>query len=183
VVKDSAMPPLTPRGRLIRDTILYTPPFAFLVLALVLMIVGVWDRSIVGIVLVAGITFLFGYQSVQSIRDLTSKPRELDGPIQRRWTKRDGFVVKNYYVSVGKSIFHIAVDDYMLLKTGDVVRVLAYPHTGTLVSINKLEDGPPRPVEQGTIERVRGRARTLRTARATPREHRDTPSEPRQDES
>jgi hypothetical protein len=85
--------------------------------------------------------------------------------------------VKNYYISVERAIFHIAVDDYLSLKVGDTVRVNAYPHTGTIVSVTKEGDAPPQPETRPNAERPRGRARTLRTARATPRERRDRSSD------
>ena len=169
------MPTMTPRRRLIRDAIIYTPPFIFFLIVIALMLAGVIGFAIFGLIILIGLAFLFGYQSIQSLRDLLDRPRDVVGPIRRRWTKRDGFVVKNYYISVEKGIYHIAVDDYMSLKVGDTVRVHAYPHTGTIVSVTKEGESEPRPETRPEPARPKGRARTLRTARATPRERRETP--------
>lgn len=173
------MPTLTPRGRLIRDAVIYTPPFIFFLVMIALMIAGVFGGiALFGLIILVGLAFLFGYQSIQSIRDLLTQPRDIVGPIRRRWTKRDGFVVKNYYISVEKAIFHIAVDDYMTLKVGDIARVHAYPHTGTIVSVTKEGESEPQPEMRPAADpRPKGRARTLRTARATPRERREPPAE------
>jgi hypothetical protein len=163
---------LSPRARLIRDAILYTPPFALFATMLALMIAGIWDRAIVGMIIIALLTFLFGYQSIQTFRDLFSQPRDLVGPIRRLWTKRDGFVVKNYYMSVEKAIFHIPADEYLQLREGDLVRVHAYPHTGTVIAIEKIAREAPEhaePVPRDLPRAASGRMRTLRTARATPR--------------
>ncbi|HEY7293868.1 MAG TPA: hypothetical protein VH916_02460, partial [Dehalococcoidia bacterium] len=63
------MPDFSPRGRLIRDAIIYTPIFVLCAVVLLLMFVGIVDRAVVGMVLLAIVTFLFGYQSIQTLRD------------------------------------------------------------------------------------------------------------------
>jgi len=178
------MPRLSPRGRLIRDAILYTPPFLLFATMLALMIAGIWDRAIVGMIIIALLTFLFGYQSIQTIRDLFSQPRDIVGPIRRLWTKRDGFIVKNYYMSVEKAIFHIPADEYVQLRAGDLVRVRAYPHTGTVVAIEKSRGEMPERVEpapRDVPQAATGRMRTLRTARVTPRRQVPSSTEPPDD--
>lgn len=169
------MPNLTPRGRLIRDALIYTPPFLFFLVLIALMLAGVVGFAIFGLIILAVLAFLFGYQSVQSLRDLLDQPHDTVGPVRRRWTKRDGFIVKNYYIAVEKTIFHIAIDDYMSLKVGDTVRIHAYPHTGTIVWVRKEDEGEPQPEQRADLARPKGRARTLRTARVAPRERREQP--------
>jgi len=164
------VPNLSPRGRLIRDAIFYTPIFVLCAVVLLLMIAGVIDRAIIGMVLLAIVTFLFGYQSIQTLRDLSTKPGTFEGPIARRWTKRDGFVVKTHYVAVNKAIFRIPVESYLDLKPGDVVRIEAYPHTGLVLRCERTgrpEPEPP-PAAPGAAAPATGRMRTLRTARLSP---------------
>ncbi len=167
------MPDLSPRGRLIRDAVIYTPIFLLCAAVLLLMVVGVIDRAIVGMVLLAIVTFLFGYQSIQTLRDLRERPRPFEGAVARRWTKRDGFVVKSHYVAVNKAIFRIPVDAYMDVKTGDSVRIEAYPHTGLVLHCERIaRPEPEAPAEQAEVQTraapASGRMRTLRTARLSP---------------
>lgn len=167
------MPDLSPRGRLIRDAIVYTPIFLLCAAVLLLMVIGVIDRAIVGMVLLAVVTFLFGYQSVQTLRDLGERPRLFEGSVTRRWTKRDGFVVKSHYVAVNKAIFRIPVDAYMDVKTGDSVRIEAYPHTGLVLRCERTgrpepEAPEPKAETQPRATPASGRMRTLRTARLSP---------------
>ncbi len=174
------MPDLSPRGRLIRDAIFYTPIFAVCAVVLLLMVAGIVDRAIVGMVLLAIVTFLFGYQSIQTLRDLGTRPGLVEGAVTRRWTKRDGFVVKTHYVAVNKAIFRIPVDAYLDLKTGDLVRIEAYPHTGLVLRCDRTgrpepEAPPVGPAGPAGPVPAAGRMRTLRTARLSPpaRERRD----------
>src|SRR5437588_68462 len=110
---------LSARGRVVRDAIVYTPLFLLCLVPLVLMVAGVFDRAILAMVLLAIVTFLFGFQSVQSLRDLREQPREVQGPVTRRWTKRDVVVAKSYYVTVEKAIFRIPVESYLDILEGD----------------------------------------------------------------
>jgi hypothetical protein len=117
------------------------------------------------------VTFLFGYQSIQTLRDLAADPQTVEGDVMRRWTKRDAFVAKSHYVTVNKSIFRIPVDAYMDIIKGDTIRIVAYPHTGTVVEVERLKrEEKPEPEEAPEPEArpATGRMRTLRTARATP---------------
>ncbi|MHB8574185.1 MAG: hypothetical protein ACYDCQ_02530, partial [Dehalococcoidia bacterium] len=75
------MPELTPRARLIRDAIIYTPLFLLTAALALSMLVGMVDFAIVAFVLLGGMGFLFGYQSVQSLRDLSKQPVETSGSI------------------------------------------------------------------------------------------------------
>lgn len=174
------MPDLSPRGRLVRDAIIYTPPFLVFAAVLLLMAFGWGGRPIIGMVIVAFLVFLFGYQSIQSLRDLATEPRDVAGPIARRWAKRDGFLWKSHYISVQKSIYRIPITTYLDLKAGEAVRVHAYPHTGMVVVVERLtpegqDAATPAPLA-APVRQPKGRERTLRTARVTPREPR--PSEP-----
>src|SRR5205823_2646758 len=122
-----------PRGRLVRDAIIYTPPFLVTAGLALLMVAGAVDFAIVAFVLLAGMAFLFGYQSIQSLRDLRLAPAETSGPVARRWTKRDAFIAKSHYLAVNKAIYRIPVENYLEVQVGDTVTILAFPHTGTVV--------------------------------------------------
>jgi len=170
---------LSPRGRVMRDALIYTPLFLVCVAGILLM-VGSGDPPWIGVFLVGVMAFLFGYQSIQSLRDLSSAPLTVEGPITRRWTKRDAFVSKSHYITVERGIYRIGVEDHLDLLEKDSVRVVAYPHTGTVVSVERLArpDDEPKPA----AAMAKGRLRMLRTARSTPSARRgetvDTPPSP-----
>lgn len=169
------MPDLSPRARVIRDAVIYTPLFLLVLAALLLMVVGIWDRAPVAMVLLAVVGFLFGYQSIQSLRDLRERPETVKGPVERRWTKRDAFVAKSQYIAVNKGIFRIPVQSYLDVKVGDTVTIVAYPHTGTVVSVERAErtepaEEPKVPAPSSApAAAATGRMRTLRSTRSTPR--------------
>lgn len=177
------MPDLSARGRVIRDAIIYTPLFAASAAALLLMIVGVWDRAPVAMVLLLGVGFLFGYQSIQSLRDMRQEPATVKGRVARRWTKRDAFVAKSHYIAIEKSIFRIPVQSYLDVRVGDSVTIVAYPHTGTVLSVERAPrdetaEEPKKPAASAApAAPATGRMRTLRSTRSTPRpsERRDPP--------
>jgi hypothetical protein len=179
------MPDFSPRARVIRDAVIYTPLFLLVLAMLLLMVAGIWDRAPVAMVLLAVVGFLFGYQSIQSLRDLREQPQTVSGVVERRWTKRDAFVAKSHYIAVNKGIFRIPIESYLDVKQGDTVTVVAYPHTGTVVSVDRTER--TEPVEEpkapapaaptAPAAAATGRMRTLRSTRSTPRasERRDAP--------
>ncbi len=154
---------LSPRGRLFRDAAIYTPLFLGCLGLLIWMTLDAGARAPVGMVLLAGMAFLFGYQCLQSLRDLREQPRSFSGPITRRWTKRDAFVSKSYYITVDRAIYRIPVQIYLDLLVRDVVAIVAFPHTGTVLSVERLSR--PEPEEPAPAAGSKSRMRTLRTAR------------------
>ena len=141
------------RGGLLRTAIFYTPLFLLTLVSLLAMLTGVVDGGIVLIVIAAIATFLFGYQSSQSLRDLrANRTVTTQGPVNRIWSKMDFFVSRSYYISVGRAIFRIPVQAYWDLREEAKrmradgsdedyrieVRVEHYPHTGTVVKVERL---------------------------------------------
>jgi hypothetical protein len=154
---------LSPRGRLLRDAAIYTPLFLGCLGLLLWMTLDPGARAVVGMILLAGMAFLFGYQSLQSLRDLREQPLTITGPITRRWTKRDAFVSKSYYITVERAIYRIPVQVYLDLLVKDGVAIVAYPHTGTVLSVERVSR--PEPEEPAASQPSKSRMRTLRTAR------------------
>lgn len=99
---------------------------------------GTWFMLVVLSIL----TFLFGTQSVQALRDLSEGKRELAGRISRRWARSDSLVMRSHYIRIEGKILR---GDKMLLAPyleGDTVVAAYYPHSGVLASIERVE--PPR---------------------------------------
>lgn len=142
----------TARGAVMRTAAIYTPLFVASLAVMLLMVVGVWEFAIVLFVIMAIVAFLFGYQSIQALRDLRSEMRTSRGPVLRLWSKRDVFVSKSYYVAVNRSIFRIPLPSYWdlreevkRLREAELddefrveVEVLHYPHTGAVEWIKKV---------------------------------------------
>jgi hypothetical protein len=163
---------LSPRAKIIRDAVFFTPLFLLTLVTLLLMLVGATDQGLIGLLVLSVLTFLFGYQSIQSLRDLRLRPRTVEGTVTKRWRKREMMVTRSNYVTIDRMIYRIPAEAYLDVQVGDRVRIVAYPHTATVVSVERLgraEGESAAPAADGSALGARGRARTLRTARATPR--------------
>ena len=143
----------SPRAGLIRTAIFYTPLFLLTLISLVAMFVGILDGGIVLLVIAGIATFLFGYQSIQSLRDLrANRTVTTQGPVNRIWSKMDLLVTRSYYISVGRAIFRIPVEAYWDLREEAKrmradgtdedyrieVRVEHFPHTGNVVKVERV---------------------------------------------
>ena len=145
--------PLPGRGALIRSAAFYTPLFLLTLASLVAMLTGVVEGGIILVVIALVATFLFGYQSIQAIRDLRVKQLQVtQGPVTRIWSKMDLFVTRSYYINVNRAIFRIPLQSYWDLREEAKkmradgtdedhrieVRVEHYPHTGNVIQVERL---------------------------------------------
>src|SRR5215208_228829 len=145
--------PLPGRGALIRSAVLYTPLFLLTLASLVAMLTGVVEGGIILVIIALVATFLFGYQSIQAIRDLRVKQLQVtQGPVTRIWSKMDLFVTRSYYINVNRAIFRIPLQSYWDLREEAKkmradgtdedyrieVRVEHYPHTGNVIKVERL---------------------------------------------
>lgn len=101
--------------------------------------VGPSGSAVPGLVIVGFVTLLLGIESVQSLRDLASEPRELEDVVTRTWTRTDALFFRNTYAMVARRVFRLEPEQALEVQEGDVVRVRFYPHTNTLVDIERLE--------------------------------------------
>jgi len=142
------------RTRLIRSAILWTPLFA---LALGAFLFWTFDTAFLGgdnggtwvlVVILAIVTTLFGFQSIQSILDLLGKPATETGYVTRRWAKSDSLVIRSHYMRMGARI--LRGDAYTLadIKAGDYVEATFYPHSAVLIWAEKVPD-PAAAVAEG----------------------------------
>lgn len=128
------------RTTVLRSALLFTP---FLAVALVVLgfIVrdavaeGVALGDTVGMVLVGFVVLLLGYQVVQAVRDLFTRPVETTGLVERHWSRNDYFIFQNSYIFVGRDVFRLTPEQSLDVELGDTVRVLHYPHTSTVEAI------------------------------------------------
>ena len=128
------------RAAVLRSALLYTPFLAVTLGALGFIardvaVEGSSAGRIVGLVLVGSVALLLGYQVVQSVRDLTSQPVETTGLVERRWSHNDLLVFRNTYIFVERNVFRLEPEQALEVELGDTVRVIHYPHTSTVESV------------------------------------------------
>ncbi len=128
----------------LRSALLFTP---FLVVVLVAMVFLVLDTvaegastgRVIALVLVGFVALLLGYQVVQSVRDLFSRLTETTGPVERRWSRNEFLLFRNSYVFVDRNVYRLTPEQYLDIELDDTVRVVHYPHTGAVESIEIVE--------------------------------------------
>jgi hypothetical protein len=131
------------RTAVLRAALLFTPFLAIAVLAFVLLVQDAADQGwsggrIIGIVLVSSVALLLGYQVVQSTRDLFGRTIETTGRVERRWSRNEFFLFRNGYIFVGRNVFRLEPERFVEIDLGDTVRIVHYPHTNTVESIEVL---------------------------------------------
>jgi len=147
------------RGRLLRSTLIWSPPFLFCLGGLLYF--G-FDRAVLGgenggtwfLVFVLGVlTLLFGFQAIQSFLDYIGEPKIDQGFVTRRWARSDSFVMKTHYVRLEGTI--LRGDILMLdgIAEGDFVEAHYYPHSAVLIHIQKVEPAE----DDERAQRVRAR--------------------------
>ncbi|MFQ5380897.1 MAG: hypothetical protein ACE5EF_04640 [Dehalococcoidia bacterium] len=95
--------------------------------------------------LLAVFSLLLGLHAGQSLRDLAGQPAELTGFVVRRWSRTDSLVMRSHYIRVEGSIFHIDRIKHGDIEEGDYIWVRYYPHSATVVQVEKRE--PPETEE------------------------------------
>ncbi len=128
------------RMTVLRNGLLFSPFFALSASALGFVIAdgvteGFEASKGIGIALFGFVTLLLGYQVVQSIRDLFAGKVETVGVVARRWSRNEFLLFRNGYVFVENNVFRLDPKEFVDIKLGDTVRVVHYPHTSTVESV------------------------------------------------
>jgi hypothetical protein len=131
------------RAAVLRSFLLFAPFLAVAIVALVYLVLEVSSDGLraglaVAIAIVGVITALLTYQVVQSFRDLFSQLVQTEGVIERKWSRSDILIFKNDYVFVNGTVFRIEPEHAIRVNLGDTVRLVHYPHTGTVDSVEVL---------------------------------------------
>lgn len=133
------------RASLIRSALLFTPLFLLVLAGLGFVVRSLVEDfgagGIIGAVIVGLVALLTGYQCVQSLRDLSASPVETRGPIHRKWSRADLFVLRSYYLMVERNVFRVEPEEFDELNVGDTVSIIHYPHTATVESVSLVERG------------------------------------------
>ena len=138
-----AATPSRARAAVLRNALLFSP---FLVVTLVafafilgeMVQEGASGGGIVVLVLIGGLGLLLVYQVLQSVRDLFSQLVETTGVVERRWNRNDFFLFRNGYIFVGRDVYRLSPERFIDVELGDTVRVVHYPHTAAVESVEVL---------------------------------------------
>ena len=98
------------KNAVLRSALLFTPFLAITLFGLGFIVreiatEGATGGRIVGLVLVASVALLLGYQVVQSIRDLLSETVETVGEVERSWTRKAMFHFRNSHVFLVRNVY------------------------------------------------------------------------------
>jgi hypothetical protein len=143
------------RGKLLRSVILWSPLFVASLFGVVFFAI---DRLFLGgdhggtwflVILLAIMSLLFGFQTIQSLLDYIGEPRIEEGYVGRRWARSDSVIIKAHYIRLGKLI--LRGDQLVLdgIREGDYIEATFYPHSAVLVWVEKrsapeaTETAPP----------------------------------------
>ena len=132
------------RTSVLRSALLFSPFLAVSGFALALIIGDVINDGfdaghIVGLALFGFVTLLLAYQVVQSVRDLFASPVETVGVVERQWSRSEFFLFRNGYIFVKNNVFRVKPEEYIDIKLGDAVRVVHFPHTSAVESVEVVE--------------------------------------------
>jgi xanthosine utilization system XapX-like protein len=134
-------PEAAARASLRRSAIIYTLLLAadILVLAFVLAN-GASGGVYVTITIVGLVGLLLAYHVYQHVRDLGAPLAESEGIVTRKWTRADLIIaMQSYYVTVGRTVFRLRPEDYLVIDEGMYVKVVHFPGTLNVVSIHELD--------------------------------------------
>ena len=73
------------------------------------------------------------------MRDLFSSLVETTGLVERRWSRHDLFLFRNSYIFVDRNVYRLSPERFIDVDLGDTIRIVHYPHTATVESIEVLE--------------------------------------------
>jgi uncharacterized protein (DUF58 family) len=141
------------RNALLRSALFYTPLFLLTLVGVIAIVTGLFRGGWLLLIISAIAALLFGYQSIQALRDLRVKGLSTtQGPVSRIWSKMDLFISRSYYINVNRNIFRIPIQAYWDLREEAKrmradgtdqdyrieVKVEHYPHTGNVVNVERL---------------------------------------------
>jgi xanthosine utilization system XapX-like protein len=133
-------------GAVLRSALLFSPFLALALTGLTFLVLEAMDEGfgagqVVAITILGFVSLLFGYQVVQSVRDLFSGVVETTGVVERRWSHNDFLLFRNSYIFVARNVFRLEPEQYIEVALGDTVRVVHFPHTSMVEALELVERG------------------------------------------
>jgi len=146
------------RAAVVRQAVIWTPLFLIALGGFLFFFVDEargGDRGSWFLVGLLGVfPFLFGYMSIQAIRDLLGAPVEREGLVTRRWARTDSFFFRSHYVRVEPNLI-LRIDPHEHdVREEEYVAVRFYPHTMVAIRFERRE------MPEEVRERLRRRRRS-----------------------
>jgi hypothetical protein len=95
------------------------------------------------VALAGAFALLVGWFDVQHLRDLRAAPVERHGIVTRVWSRADLIIaMQSHYVTVDRTVFRVRAEDALYLRELMPVRVVHFPHTLHVVSIEPESRAP-----------------------------------------
>jgi hypothetical protein len=141
-------PPTTaPRASLLRSLFFYSALLAVDILAIIYVLsVGVAGAGYLTLAVIAVVGALLAYQVWTHLLDAGASVVETEGVVERKWQRADLIIVwHSYYITVGRRVFKIAPEDYIMVDEEMPVKVVHFPHTLNVVSVRDARKRPPLP--------------------------------------
>jgi hypothetical protein len=132
------------RSSLRRSTIIYCLILAAdaLIVAYIVSI-DVTGAIWIWLALAGGVGLLLAQYAWQHIADLKAPLVETEGEITRKWKHAELLIAwQSYYIKVGRRIFRLSPIDYELHRAEMWVRVVHFPRTLTVVSVQQIQAPP-----------------------------------------
>lgn len=140
---DGRDPVSAARASLMRSAALYAVFFAGLIAFIAWLAPAAGSVASYAVIGIAGaIALVVAWFVVQHLRDLRAEPVARRGIITRAWSNNDLIIaMQSHYVTVDRTVFRVRPEDFIHLKERMPVRVVHFPHTLHVVSIE--QEAPP----------------------------------------
>jgi hypothetical protein len=146
------------RNGLIQTAIIWMPLFLITFGGLLYALIGklFFDGGATWffIVVLSILSFLFGFQGIQAVRDLIGGEQTIRSFVTRRWARTDSFVMRSHYIRLeNKQILRIDRVFHDDVDAGDFVELRYYPHTSVVIECKKLKSPEEKPDPEMELRR------------------------------
>ncbi len=142
---DEEKPPPNKRAHIVIQALIFTPVAVLCGIGIGVALTNIFagNSGYVVMLFVTGILFLVvGYQAWHYLRDMAAQPTASEGEVTKKWTKGNFFFffMHSHYIAVKGQIYTISRNEYRGLLEEDMVRIQHYPHSLTVVFVERYDD-------------------------------------------
>lgn len=137
----------TARLSLLRSMLLHTLFLAAAIAVCYWLVAAGGGFAFVSLTVVGAVGLLLAWHVGQHLLDLRSPLAETEGIVLRKWKRADLIIAwDSFYIGIGRAIFRIAPEDWVLVDEGSYVKVVHFPRTLHVVSVHEVRRPPAPPV-------------------------------------